>query len=142
MIERSVFGPLFRNDSYLKIWTVGLLTGVVRWLEMLAFGLYALDATGSPSLVAMLVILRFLPLALCGAVMGALSDLMSPRRLLIVGLTLIAVFSAAMFVLFRWGEPGYWSVALAALLSGVFWSGDLPVRRKMIGGAVGPETLA
>lgn len=142
MFAPSVFRPLFRTDGYLKIWTVGLLTGVVRWLEMLAFGLYALDTTGSPYLVALLVVLRFLPLALCGVVMGAMSDLMSPRRLLIIGLTLIALFSALMVGLFRWGEPGYWSVALAALLGGAFWASDLPIRRRMIGEVVKPAALA
>ena len=142
MIERSVSGPLLRNRSYLKVWTVGLLTGVVRWLEFLAFGLFALDATGSPSLVAMLVILRFLPLAVFGVIMGALSDMTSPRRLLIAGLALIGVFCAAMFLLFRFGAPGFAGVALAAFLSGVFWAGDLPVRRRMIGDAVAQEQIA
>lgn len=142
MISPSVFGPLFRNDRYFKIWIIGLLTGVVRWLEMLAFGLYALDVTGSPYLVALLVVLRFLPLALCGVFMGALSDMMSPRRLLIIGLALIALFSTFMFGLFRWGTPGYGFVALAALLSGVVWASDLPIRRKMIGEVVGSSSLA
>ena len=142
MIERSVSGPLLRNRSYLKVWSVGLLTGVVRWLEFLAFGLFALDATGSPSLVAMLVILRFLPLAVFGVIMGALSDMTSPRRLLIAGLALIGVFCAAMFLLFRFGAPGFTGVALAAFLSGVFWAGDLPVRRRMIGDAVTQEQIA
>lgn len=142
MLAPSAFGPLFRNRAYARIWTVGLLTGVVRWLELLAFGLYAHDITGSPFLVALLVVLRFLPLALCGVLFGAVSDLVSPRRLMIAGLVGIGLFSATVAALFRWGDAGYGAVALAALVSGVFWAGDLPVRRRMIGEAVDDDLLA
>ena len=73
----------------MKIWTVGLLSGVVRWLELLAFGIYGYDVTGSAALVALLVVLRFLPLALFGVLLGALSDLFSPRKLMIGGLVAV-----------------------------------------------------
>ena len=73
MTDTTANGPLIRNDSYVKIWLIGLFCGVVRWLEMLAFGIFAFDVTGSPALVALLVILRFLPLALVGVVIGALA---------------------------------------------------------------------
>lgn len=142
MLAPSAFGPLFRNRAYSRIWTVGLLTGVVRWLELLTFGLYAHDITGSPFLVALLVVLRFLPLALCGVLLGAVSDLVSPRRLMIAGLVGMGLFSATLAALFRWGDAGYTAVALAALVSGVFWAGDLPVRRRMIGEAVDDDLLA
>lgn len=142
MTDSAAAGPLFRNPEYLKIWLIGLFCGVVRWLELLAFGVFAVDATGSPTLVALLVILRFLPLALFGVLMGALSDLVSPRRLLILGLALIGGVAAAMCALFALGAAGYAHVAAAAFAAGVFWAGDLPIRRKMIGDRVAGERLA
>ena len=133
--------PLARNPAYLKLWLIGLLAGVVRWLEMLAFGIYAFDTTGSPTLVALLVMLRFLPLAVFGVLVGALSDLAGPRRLLVGGLAGVALVAATMAALFRWGEPGYTAVAVATFLSGAFWAGDMPVRRRMVGDAVADERL-
>jgi MFS family permease len=133
---------LFRDPGYARVWLIGLFCGVVRWLEMLAFGLFAFDITGSPALVALLVMLRFLPLALFGVFIGALADLVSPLKLLIGGLLAVALIAAAMLALFLWGSPQYWHVAAAAFLSGLFWACDMPFRRKMIGDMTPPERLA
>ncbi len=141
-MQTTAGAPLIRNDSYMKIWLIGLFCGVVRWLEMLAFGVFAFEVTGSPALVALLVILRFLPLALFGVAIGALADLFSPLRLLLIGLHLVTLTALVMLALFLWGAPEYWHVALAAFLSGVFWACDMPFRRKMIGEVVPPGRLA
>ncbi|MEM7269714.1 MAG: MFS transporter [Pseudomonadota bacterium] len=133
---------LWKAPDYGKIWFVGLFSGVIRWLEMLAFGVYAYDVTGAPLLVALLVILRFLPLALFGVFLGALSDRFSPRRLMIFGLAGVTATSALLWADFRYGEPAFWHVAVAAFISGAFWASDFPFRRKMIGDRVPPSRLA
>lgn len=141
-MDRSTTSGLFTDSEFVKIWTVGLLTGVVRWLELLAFGIYGYDATGSAGLVALLVVLRFLPLALFGVFLGALSDLFSPRKLMIAGLVVVMSTSAIMFALFWAGRAEFWHVAVAAFISGAFWASDFPFRRKMIGDRVAPELLS
>ena len=133
---------LFSNPQFVRVWTVGCLTGVVRWLELLAFGLYAFDVTGSPVLVALLALLRFAPLALFGVFVGAVADLIDARKLLIAGLVAITLVNGTMLALFLLDVAVYWHVAAAAFLSGVFWSGDLPLRRRMIGELVPFERLA
>lgn len=133
---------LFRDRRYLRVWLVGCLTGVVRWLELLAFGLFAWDVTHSPALVALLALLRFTPLALFGIVIGALADLLDARRMLIGGLVMILGVNCAMLALFLWGTPAYWHIALATLFSGLFWTGDLPIRRRIVGDLVDGKRLA
>lgn len=130
------------SAGYVRIWTVGLLTGVVRWLEMLALGVLAYDLTGSPALVALLVILRFLPLALFGPILGALADALPAKALMTWGLAGMAALSAGLWAGFSRGEPGYAVVAAAVLVSGAFWAGDLPVRRKLMADLVGDARLA
>ena len=46
----------------------------VRWLEMLAVGVFVYQRTGSPFLVALMTLLRMLPMALFGAVAGVVAD--------------------------------------------------------------------
>ncbi len=133
---------LFSNPQFVRVWTVGCLTGVVRWLELLAFGLYAFDVTASPVLVALLALLRFAPLALFGVFVGAVADLIDARKLLIAALIAISLVNGTMLALFLLDLALYWHVAVAAFLSGVFWSGDLPLRRRMIGELVPFERLA
>ena len=133
---------LFADGRFFRVWAVGALTGIVRWLELLAFGLYAYDVTGSPSLVALLALLRFAPLALAGLFVGAIADLVDARKLLIAGIVGILIVNLVMLGLFVFDLAGYWHVAAATFLSGLFWTSDLPLRRRMIGEMVPFERIA
>ncbi len=134
--------PLLRDGRYVRIWLVGWLTGVVRWLELLAFGILAYDLTGSPSLVALVALLRFVPMALCSAIIGALADQMDPRRMLMISLLAITVMACAMLGLQLGGLLAYWHICASALASGMYWASDMPIRRKMMGEIAGPARLS
>ena len=115
---------------------------MLRWLELLAVSVFVLEATGSPFLVALLTFLRMAPMLLCGIPAGALADRYDRRRLLIIGLVVLALISAVLALLARSGRLAIWQIALGTLLSGVFWSAEFPVRRTMLGeiaGAAAPE---
>ena len=71
---------LLANRSFLALWLTGAASSTVRWLEMLATAVYVFDQTGSPLLVALLTVLRMLPLALLGAVSGALCERFDRRQ--------------------------------------------------------------
>lgn len=132
---------LFADSQFRAVWSAGILIGVVRWLEFLAVGIYAFDVTGSAFLVALLALLRFLPLALFGVVIGSLADLVDTGRLLRIGIALTGSLSLLMTGLFVLDAVSYWHVAGATFLSGIFWASDLPLRRKLIGEVAGPERL-
>lgn len=133
---------LLSDPRYVRIWLVGWLTGVVRWLELLAFGIFAFELTGSPILVALIALVRFLPMALFGVFLGAIADQFSPRRLLAIGLGLSCATAATMLAIQLSGALLYWHLVVATLVSGVYWASDMPFRRKMIGEIAGPTRLA
>ena len=140
--KRSTTLGLFTDSEFAKVWLIGLFSGVVRWLELLAFGIYAYEITGSPVLVALLAVLRLAPLALFGVLIGALADIFRPRFLMMLGLVVATATSFIMFLIFTYGAPAYWHVALAAFISGSVWAGDFPVRRRMMADRAPPEKLA
>ncbi len=82
---------LLGDPVYLRIWLIGVCSGVARWLEVLVFGVFAFESTGSPFLVALLVILRLVPLVVFGSIVGTFGDRTSPRLFLCAG------FSVATF---------------------------------------------
>jgi MFS family permease len=133
---------LLQNRAYRSIWQVGLFTNGAVWLEMLVAGVYAFDATHSPLLVALLIILRLVPLAVFGSAMGTLADRMSPRLLLGLTLTTTAAVSASVVILFSAGYASYWVIAAASFASGLVWTADMPLRRRILGDIVGKERLA
>ena len=75
---------LFGEADFRRLWVVGVVVFAVRWLEMLAVAVFAYQHTGSPFIVALLTMLRMLPMALFGALVGALAERLERRTALIV----------------------------------------------------------
>lgn len=132
---------LLKEPNYRRIWGSGVASGMCRWLEILAAGIYAFETTGSPFLVALLFFLRMMPLVLLGSVIGTLADRWSPKNFLVAGLALAMTVSAVVAFLLLLGLASYWIVAVAVVASGVVWSMDMPLRRRMLGDFAGSERL-
>ncbi len=133
---------LLGDPRYLRLWLIGVFSMGARWLEMLVVGVFAVETTGSPVLVALLVILRMLPLAVFGSIVGTVADHMAPRRLLHLGLLLAMLVSLTVLGLALSGIATYWQIALATFLSGLVWTTDMPVRRRLVGDVAGPGRIA
>jgi MFS family permease len=123
------------------MWLVGAITGTIRWLEVLAISLYTLRTTESALAVSVLLFARILPPPLLGVFIGALADRIDRKRLYLAGLAIQVLVSAALAALAASGRIGLWQIALGAILSGVFWSLEHPVRRPMLGEAAGTERI-
>ena len=57
-------GPfaLLRIPSFFVLWLGGGLVGAMRWLEVLAIGIWTFAETGSAVMVALMMVLRQLPM--------------------------------------------------------------------------------
>ncbi len=142
MIAAEGLTGLLSDPAYLRVWLVGVFSGIARWLEMLVAGVYAFDTTGSPFLVALLVILRLLPLAVLGSVVGTFADRIAPRRFLIATMGTAMTVSTAVFLIFAVGLDQYWVVAFSSFVSGVVWTTDMPLRRRLLGDIAGMARIA
>lgn len=121
------------DPTFLSFWLVGGLTGVIRWFQLLALGVYTFETTNSPLLVSVVPLLWMLPLALCGPPIGAIADRLNRRTLLAGFLAMITLVSSFMAGLAWLGELEFQHIAVASLLSGIFWAADMPVRRRLLG---------
>ena len=126
----------------MRIWTIGGLIGIARWLEMLAIGIYVFDATQSPLQVTLFTMLRMLPLALFGMFAGAIADRFSHRLVLALGLAGMTATTLVLGCLALGGNLALWHIAVGAVLAGIFWSTDYPTRRNMLGVSAGRERIA
>jgi len=126
------------NDpKFLSFWFVGGVTGVVRWFQLLALGVYTFETTNSPLLVSIVPLLWMLPLSLCGPVVGAIADRTNRQILLAGSLVVIILVSGAMAGLAWVGELEFYHIVVASFLSGIFWATDMPVRRRLLGDLYG-----
>ncbi|MDX2314142.1 MAG: MFS transporter [Gammaproteobacteria bacterium] len=133
---------LLTDPGFLRIWIVGALVGTIRWLEVLAVGVYTYQATGSPFIVAIMLFVRMVPTMLLGAFAGVIADRVNRRHLMMVGLVLMCLVSLSLAALAINDRLVIWHIALGAVLSGIFWSGEFPVRRTMLGEIAGLGRLS
>lgn len=134
--------PLGRHPQVLLIVAVGAVSSTVRWLEILAVGVFVFDRTGSAFLVALMTMLRMLPLALFGAFAGALAERVRRVAAVRIALGLLACLAWLLAALADQQRLELWHLALAAFLTGVFWAMDNPFRRTLVSDVVVPARLA
>ena len=132
---------MLASPDFRRLWLVGFVISAVRWLEMLAVGVFVYQHTGSAFDVALMTLLRMLPMALFGAVIGALAERIERRKALIGVVLLMLATSLSLAVLAHAGILAVWHLALASFCNGVAWATDNPVRRVMIGEVVGSEGM-
>ena len=129
------------SPDFWRLWYVGLVVFTVRWLETVAVGIVVYQMTGSAFLVAMMTMLRLLPMGLFGAFLGTLAERFD-RRLTLVGVVaLMALTSAVLAVIAHAGALEVWHLAVASFVNGCGWATDNPLRRMMIGETVGRDHM-
>jgi MFS family permease len=131
----------FDKPDFRRLWLIGLVAFGVRWLEMLVVGVFVYQETGSPFLVAMMTLLRLLPMALFGALLGAFAERLERRTALIVSLSVMLLAALVIAALAHAGQLAVWHLAAASFANGVAWASDNPVRRVMMGEVVGPAGM-
>jgi len=128
-----------RAPGYGFLWTASLLWNQARWMDQVVLGWTVLEITNSAWHVAMIGVLRSLPMMLLGILGGAVADRFERRRLLIGAQLLGAAVSLTVGVLLWFGALRYEHAVVAALLLGVQWAVDWPARRALIPDLVGRE---
>ena len=128
--------------DFWRLWSVGLVVFTVRWLETVAVGVFVYQHSRSAFLVAMMTMLRLLPMGLFGAFIGAWAEKLERRVTLIAVVMLMLTTSAALALLAYSGELEIWHLAVASCLNGLAWATDNPVRRVMIGEVVGGSQMS
>ncbi|WP_305319722.1 MFS transporter [Bradyrhizobium sp.] len=127
--------------DFWRLWYVGLIVSTVRWLETIAVGVVVYQRTESAFLVAMMTMLRLLPMALFGVFLGALAERFDRGRTLLIVVLMMGGTSAVTAVLDGTGQLEIWHLAFASFINGCGWCTENPVRRVMIGEVVGREQM-
>ncbi len=130
------------SADFWRLWFVGLVVFTVRWVETVAVGVFVYQRTGSAFLVAMMTMLRLLPMGLFGAFLGAMAERLERRTTLLFVLVSMVMTSVTLAVLAYSNQLEVWHLAVASFINGIGWATDNPVRRVMIGEAVGASQMS
>jgi MFS family permease len=126
-------GELLKTPDFLRLWLVGAFANAMRWLELLASGLFAYEVTGSALAATAVVASRQLPQLLFGAFAGAISEAVNRKTIVMLALIVPAVVSTVLATLATMDQLGLWHVALGNLVSGTMWATEMSTRRRMVG---------
>jgi len=132
---------VFEFADYRRTWAIGALTSTARWLEFVALAIFAYELTHSAELVALLAVLRMAPYVALGLIVGGLADVVDRRWLLEVSVVVVLTATAAMTAAAAMSMVGYGLIAAATMLSGAFWTIDMPARRRLMVDAIGPSHM-
>ena len=102
---------------------------------------FVYQRTDSAFLVALLTMLRLLPMSLFGAFLGAAADRLERRLSLTLIILAQLATSLVLLILSYAGQLQVWHLGVASFLNGIGWTADNPVRRVMIGEVVGVEAM-
>ena len=95
----SPIRELLRSPDFLRLWLVGAFANAMRWLELLASGLFAWEVTHSAFAVTVVVALRQIPQLLFGAFAGAISEAVNRKLIFMLALVIPAVISTLLATL-------------------------------------------
>ncbi len=130
------------RPDFWRLWSVGLVVFTVRWLETVAVGVFVYQHSRSAFLVAMMTMLRLLPMGLFGAFIGAWAEKIE-RRITLIGVVILMLTTSTALALLAYNDHlAIWHLAAASFLNGLGWATDNPVRRVMIGEVVGGSQMS
>ena len=105
-------------------------------------GIVVYQQTGSALIVAMVTMLRLVPMGLFGAFLGAFAERFD-RRLTLAGVVgLLAITLGRSPSSPSSGTLEVWHLAVASFINGCGWATDNPLRRVMMGEVMGRDRMA
>ncbi len=140
-VPQSGLRRLLGSADFVRLWTVGGVVNALRWLEILAAGLFTFELTGSALAVALVSAARALPLLLFGAIAGVVCEAIDRKRILFVGLLVYGGCAGFVCALALAGLARPVHVALAAFVTGLVWATEMATRRRMVAEVAGPELV-
>ena len=127
--------------DFWRLWYVGMIISTVRWLETVVMGVVVYQQTGSAFIVAMITMLRLLPMGLFGAFLGAVAERFD-RRLTLAALVGVLALTSTLLSIVAWvGTLEVWHFAAASFINGCGWATDNPLRRTIMGEVMGRDRM-
>ena len=139
--ESADLRSVLRNAQFRRIWVAGILTSMMRWLDMLVLGVFTFELTDSAGRVALVLVARMLPRLFFGVALGTLADRVNRKGLWIAALLGLGVVMLTLGTLILSGDIQYWQLLVAVFAAGVFWAAEFPVRRALMADVVPDDAI-
>jgi MFS family permease len=134
------FGAL-RHRNFRLYWSGQVVSLVGTWMQSVSLPWLVLELGGSPLQVGTVIALQFAPALFLAPFGGVLADRFDKRRLLLLTQALAMVQAATLFGLTVSGAIEIWQIQALALILGVTFAFDMPVRQSFVAEVVPRDDL-
>lgn len=117
-------------------------SSIGTWMQHVTLGAYALELTGSPAFLGLILFAQLGPMLLLSVVGGALADVIDRRRLLLAAQTEQMLATVALAVLVARGDPSEAALLTVVALIGVGSALHMPTYSAVVPALVGRDDLA
>ena len=140
---RSGWGQTFealRYRDFRLLWLSVLMIAGGVWLQQVTLGWLAFDMTHSPLQVGLIMGIRSGPLLLA-PLAGVLADRFDRRKILLIDQSMVAALVLLFAVDLALDAQKVWHLYAFALLFGLLWAVNNPVRQTLVANSVPREAL-
>jgi MFS family permease len=110
---------LFGTPDFVRLWAIGGLANTMRWVEILVASLWTWQQTHSALAVALVAMMRAMPMLLLGAAAGAIADRTDRRTVLIALQAAATAGVAVVFLLGLVGQLAVWHLMAQGFVTGM-----------------------
>ena len=133
---------LFQNNVYRKLWGIGFVQAIMRWMEVTGLGIFVFQLTESPFWVAMVGFLYMLPLFLFGSLLGLVSEKYQRKKIIFISYFALSIINLLLLLLALFELLELWHILLGTFFGGIIWAEDFPVRMGLISDEVNESFLS
>ena len=137
----TVWGTL-RDRDFRLLWIGGGLDNTARWMEAVVMGLLVLEITDSAWQVALLFVMRWLPMLVFAMLSGIIADRVNRWLVIMAARSGTVVATAIILVLVASSAIQPWHLLLASLALGWLYVLEFPSRRSLIYDIVGLRLIS
>jgi MFS family permease len=140
---RSGWAGTFHSLSYRNyrlLWVTSLMVSGGVWLQQVTLGWLAYQMTESALQVGSILGVRSAPL-IFAPITGVLVDRFDRRKMLMISQVMVTTLVFGFSLVLYWGREEVWHLYVFALLFGMIWAVNNPVRQTLVANSVPREAL-
>ena len=122
----------FKTSQYRILWIFNLLSYISRWGQVTAYLWIVTEITGSPFYVSLVGFFGMFPMFVLGILAGHLADIWNRQKILLFTQITCLIGTVFMLAIVSLELLQFWHCYIAALITGIGYSVEMPSRRSML----------
>ncbi|MQG38944.1 MAG: MFS transporter [SAR202 cluster bacterium] len=122
----------FKTSQYRILWIFNLLSYISRWGQVTAYGWIVVELTDSSFYVSLVGFFCMFPMFVLGVLAGYLADVWNRQKILLFTQITCLVGISFILVIVSLELLEFWHCYIAALITGIGYSVEMPSRRSMV----------